>query len=143
MIGINQMKKKIKDDLEKAFSEADLSPLISLTTTQLSEKGNADLEKEAIACSGNGAIFINHYLRTFGLRTGGIYAVVDTYFVVIYMDDPISDETIIDYFEIASNSLFPSFGLLVGKIEEGSGYKSGKYLAWIRINTPEQIYMGV
>ncbi len=142
MIGINQVRQRIKDELEQAFTEAGMTPLIDITTFPVSESGNAELEKEAVGCADNGAIYIGRMPRHYGERIGGIYAPKDPYLIMIYSNDSVSDEAINNYFDVARARLFIFMTLISDYVCDVKGYKSGLYMAWILVEAPESLYMG-
>lgn len=142
MIGINNVRQKIADELQEAFIEASKSPLILITTFPVSEAGNAELEKAAKGYADNGAIYIGRMPKNYGQSIGGIYAAKDPYLILIYSNNPDGDEEINEYLDISRARLYTFMDLISDYVCDVKGYKSGLYMAWILVEAPESLYMG-
>lgn len=130
------IKLKLKSALEQAFAEAGKKVIVTPTLYPASEEGNDQLEVEAKSKADNGIVYIGRDPKFYGEPTGGIYSFDDPYLILIYINDKNKgEERIEDLYDIARECLhkLPNFKLSADHIVDVKGYKSGLYVAWIRI----------
>ncbi len=132
----NDVKEELKSKLEQAYAEAGRKVIITPTLYPASEEGNDQLEIEAKSKADNGVVYIGRDAKVYGEPIGGIYSFDDPYLILIYINDKNKGEVkISELYDIARECLhkLPNFKLVADHIVDVKGYKSGLYVAWIRI----------